>query len=61
MTARAKLFDTQRLLQLADWLALGVVMSIPWSTSATGILIALWLVAVLPSVGEGREKEPIIG
>ena len=50
MIARAKLFDTQRLSQLADWLALGVVVSIPWSTSATGILIALWLVTVLPTL-----------
>ena len=37
-------------MQVADWLALGVAVSLPWSTSATGILIALWLVAVLPTL-----------
>ena len=50
VTARASPFDRQRLLQVADWLALGVAVSLPWSTSATGILIALWLVAVLPTL-----------
>lgn len=34
----------------ADWLAIGVAASLPWSTSATSILAALWLVAFLPSV-----------
>lgn len=43
-------FDRQRLSQLADWLAVGVAVSIPWSTSATGILIALWLLTVLPAL-----------
>jgi hypothetical protein len=32
---------------LADWFAIGVAIALPWSTSATGILIALWLVTVL--------------
>ena len=44
---RAKLVDRRRALQLADWLALGVAMSLPWSTSATGISLALWLLAVV--------------
>ena len=39
--------------QLADWLALGVALSLPWSTSATGILIALWLLAVLADADYG--------
>jgi O-antigen ligase len=50
VTVRAMPFDRQRLVQLADWLAVGVAVSIPWSTSATGILIALWLLAVLPAL-----------
>jgi hypothetical protein len=41
-------FDRVRLERLADWLAVGVAVSLPWSTSATGILIAAWLLAVLP-------------
>jgi hypothetical protein len=36
-----------RLEQLADWLAVGVAVSLPWSTSVTGIFIALWFVASL--------------
>jgi O-antigen ligase len=35
---------------LADWSAIGVAASLPWSTSATGILIALWLVSILPTL-----------
>ena len=52
-------------LQLADlivcvlpswltWLrAVAVAVSLPWSTSATGILIAPWLIAVLPTLEVG--------
>jgi len=43
-------FDTRRLHQAADWLAVAVVVSLPWSTSASVILIVLWLVAVLPTL-----------
>lgn len=43
-------FDRKRLLHLADWMAFGVAVSLPWSTSATSILIALWLIAVLPTL-----------
>ena len=34
---------------MVDWLAVGVAATLPWSTSATGIFIALWIVAVLPT------------
>jgi O-antigen ligase len=43
-------FDGVRLERLADWLAVGVAVSLPWSTSATGILIAVWLITVLPTL-----------
>src|SRR5258707_15685898 len=33
---------------LADGLAAAVAASLPWSTSATGILVALWLVTSVP-------------
>jgi O-antigen ligase len=49
-TICAILLDRQRLLRVADWLAFGVAVSLPWSTSATGVLIALWLAAVLPTL-----------
>jgi hypothetical protein len=44
----AKTLDRQMLKQLADWLAVAVAVSLPWSTSASAILIALWFIAVLP-------------
>jgi O-antigen ligase len=47
---RARALDRRGLEQLADWLAVSVAVSIPWSTSATGILIVLWLLAVLPTL-----------
>jgi O-antigen ligase len=42
--------DMRSLQQAADWLAVAVVVSLPWSTSASLILIVLWLVAVLPTL-----------
>jgi O-antigen ligase len=35
--------------RLADWLAVGVALALPWSTSATSIFIFAWLLAVLPT------------
>jgi O-antigen ligase len=43
-------FDTRTLARAADWLAVAVAASLPWSTSVTGILIVLWLVAVIPTL-----------
>jgi O-antigen ligase len=40
----AKLFRT------ADAIAIATAASLPWSTSATGILVGLWLLAVLPTL-----------
>ena len=37
-----------RLTITADWLAVAVAASLPWSTSATAILIVAWLVTVIP-------------
>jgi O-antigen ligase len=50
MNFRAKALDRQGLAQAADWLAVAVGVLLPWSTSATGILVVLWLVAVLPTL-----------
>ncbi|MGC1777959.1 MAG: O-antigen ligase family protein [Xanthobacteraceae bacterium] len=43
-------FDRAFLLAAADWLAVGVAAALPWSTSATGIFIALWFIAVLTTI-----------
>src|SRR5712692_8313413 len=39
-----------RLVPIADGLAVAVAVSLPWSSSATSILIVLWLIAVLPTL-----------
>jgi O-antigen ligase len=39
--------NSEAIRQVADWLAVGVAVSLPWSTSASSILIAAWLVAAL--------------
>jgi hypothetical protein len=33
----------------ADWAAVAVAVSLPWSTSATAVLIVLWLLLLLPT------------
>jgi O-antigen ligase len=43
-------FDRAFLQRLADWLATGVALMLPWSTSATSIFIVAWLLAVLPTL-----------
>lgn len=39
-----------RLGQIADGLVAAVAVSLPWSTSATAILIVLWLIALVPTL-----------
>jgi O-antigen ligase len=46
----ARAFNHAHLARLADALAGAVVVAIPWSTSATGILVVLWLIAVAPTL-----------
>jgi O-antigen ligase len=43
-------FDRSRLSAVVDWLAVGVAVSLPWSTTATDVLVVAWLVAVLPTL-----------
>ena len=54
-----RLFDRGRLARLADCLAIAVAVSLPWSTSATGILIFLWLLAVLPTVSPAEVRREL--
>ncbi len=49
-TALAKVFDRERMEARADWLAVAVAVSLPWSTSATSILLVIWLVALIPTL-----------
>lgn len=52
-------FDRARFARAADWLAIAVAVSLPWSTSVTGILIALWLLAVVPTLNLGSFRQVI--
>ena len=47
----ARTSDRRRLADAAEWLAVALAVSLPWSTSATGILVALWLLAIIPTLG----------
>jgi hypothetical protein len=44
------LFERTRLTRAADWLAVAVAVSLPWSTSATAILVVLWALALIPTL-----------
>ena len=46
----ARFFDRARLTRIADGLAVAMAVSLPWSTSATSILIVLWLLALIPAL-----------
>src|SRR5215510_3537104 len=45
-----RMLDRAHFAQAADWLAIAVAVSLPWSTSLTGILIGLWYIAVIPTL-----------
>jgi O-antigen ligase len=46
----AHLTNRLRLADAADWLAVATAVSLPWSTSATGILLVLLLLAFIPTL-----------
>jgi len=48
-----RLFERTRFARLADGLAVAVAISLPWSVTASSILIVLWLIAVLPTIDWG--------
>jgi O-antigen ligase len=43
----AMTINRKQLIQFADWAAVAVAISLPWSTSATSILLVIWLLALL--------------
>lgn len=52
----ASLFDRTRLVVAADAVAVLLAMSLPWSTSATSILAAVYVIVTLPLVGSDSLK-----
>ena len=53
-------FDHAFFILLADWLAVGVAVALPWSTSAASIFIALWLVVALATMDPAALKRELI-
>src|SRR4029450_8984839 len=45
-----RIVDRAGLARTADWLAIAVAVSLPWSTSLSGILIGLWCIAVIATL-----------
>jgi O-antigen ligase len=49
-----------RLGQIADALVTAVAVSLPWSTSATAILIVLWLLALVPTLDAASVRRELL-
>jgi len=49
-----------RLGQLADGLVTAVAVSLPWSTSATAILIVLWLIMLVPTLDAASVRREVL-
>jgi O-antigen ligase len=54
-------FDRARLVSLAEWLAVAVAVSLPWSTTASEIFIILWLLALLPTLDVALLRRELSG
>jgi O-antigen ligase len=53
-------FDRLSLMTFADWAAVAVAVALPWSTSAVGVAIAVWLVVLLPSLDADSLKRALV-
>ena len=58
--SRVAYFDRSSLKKLADCAAIAVAVALPWSTSAVGIAIAIWLVLLLPSLNGDSLKRAFV-
>jgi O-antigen ligase len=52
-------FDRASLMRFADWAAVAVAIALPWSTSAVGVTIAVWLLVLLPSLDADAVKRAL--
>lgn len=52
-------FNRAGWLRAADWFALAVAVTLPWSTTATAIFITLWLVTTLPAMDVGMIRREL--
>jgi O-antigen ligase len=51
--------DRAHFRRLADFLAVAVAIVLPWSTTATGICVAVWLVVLLPTLDTAALKREL--
>jgi O-antigen ligase len=49
-----KIRDRERWLRFADWIAVGLAASLPWSTSATGIFAGMLAAVLIPAISKGE-------
>ena len=56
----ARLLSRPRLERNADLVVVALVVSLPWSTSATVVLGFLWLIAVGPTVGFASVRREVM-
>jgi O-antigen ligase len=54
------LFDRTRLVRGADALTVAVAVALPWSTSATGILVVLWVLALIPTLNWADVRRDLV-
>src|ERR1035437_4833633 len=52
--------DRTRLAKIADGLAVAVAVSLPWSTSVTGILLVLFLCALIPTLDWAAPRRELL-
>ncbi len=52
-------FDRSFVVRLADWAAVAIAVALPWSTSAVGIAIAVWVVVLLPTLSAASVKREL--
>jgi O-antigen ligase len=56
-TLKPNAAQRESLMRIADGLVVGIALALPWSTSATVILICLWVVTVLPTIEPDTLKQ----
>jgi O-antigen ligase len=49
----------ERVARVADGLVAAIAVSLPWSTSATSILIVLWLIAIVPTLDAASVRREV--
>src|SRR3954463_44417 len=58
-TAKSLAVYRTRLMQIADWLAVGGAVALPWSISISQILTVAWLIALVPTLDAGSIRREL--